>query len=150
MTQLSLVIAVFSPLGTTKRKDERRAQQATFGHSGSTPHWIERAPPASPEGENGSSGREGLQMDDSAVSTRSYRFSVTDCCSLFSSLQNMLIQDSDGYRKQYEESIHEKVCCTFKVVVLILIRKNNNSEMESCLVRLLHHRLFLCSDVWLI
>lgn len=75
------------------------------------------------------------------VSTHSYRFSVTDCCCLFSSLQNMLIQDSDGYRKQYEESIHEKVCCTFKEVVLILIRKNklsnNNSEIESCLVR--HH-----------
>lgn len=27
------------------------------------------------------------------------------------SLQNLLIQDSEGYRKQYEESIQEKVGC---------------------------------------
>uniref|UniRef100_A0A8C6MMW6 PTPRF interacting protein alpha 2 n=1 Tax=Nothobranchius furzeri TaxID=105023 RepID=A0A8C6MMW6_NOTFU len=28
--------------------------------------------------------------------------------------KNVLIQDSDGYRKQYEESIHEKVGCTHR------------------------------------
>lgn len=27
------------------------------------------------------------------------------------SLQNLLIQDSEGYRKQYEESVQEKVGC---------------------------------------
>lgn len=30
---------------------------------------------------------------------------------LFFSLQNLLIQDSEGYRKQFEESIQEKVGC---------------------------------------
>lgn len=30
-------------------------------------------------------------------------------CLVSSSLQNLLIQDSEGYRKQYEESIQEKV-----------------------------------------
>uniref|UniRef100_A0A8C6MK03 PTPRF interacting protein alpha 2 n=1 Tax=Nothobranchius furzeri TaxID=105023 RepID=A0A8C6MK03_NOTFU len=31
--------------------------------------------------------------------------------------KNVLIQDSDGYRKQYEESIHEKVGCTHREVI---------------------------------
>lgn len=35
--------------------------------------------------------------------------SLPDLGLLFFSRQNLLIQDSEGYRKQYEESIHEKV-----------------------------------------
>lgn len=35
--------------------------------------------------------------------------SLLDYGLLFFSRQNLLIQDSEGYRKQYEESIHEKV-----------------------------------------
>lgn len=35
--------------------------------------------------------------------------SLPDFGLLFFSRQNLLIQDSEGYRKQYEESIHEKV-----------------------------------------
>lgn len=35
--------------------------------------------------------------------------SLPDLGLLFFSWQNLLIQDSEGYRKQYEESIHEKV-----------------------------------------
>lgn len=35
--------------------------------------------------------------------------SLPDLGPLFFSRQNLLIQDSEGYRKQYEESIHEKV-----------------------------------------
>lgn len=35
--------------------------------------------------------------------------SLPDFGLLLFSRQNLLIQDSEGYRKQYEESIHEKV-----------------------------------------
>lgn len=36
------------------------------------------------------------------------RWIFTPLCFSFS-LQNLLIQDSEGYRKQYEDSLHEKV-----------------------------------------
>lgn len=49
----------FLPAGPTAGKDERRAQQATLGHGGPTPHRVQRASPAPPEGEDGGPGREG-------------------------------------------------------------------------------------------
>lgn len=49
----------FIPPGSTEGKDERGAQQAAVGHGGQTPHRVQRASAAPPEGENGSSRREG-------------------------------------------------------------------------------------------
>lgn len=52
-------IAYLIPAGSAEGKDERGAQQATLGHGGQTPHRVQRASSAPPEGENGSSRGEG-------------------------------------------------------------------------------------------
>lgn len=119
---ISLIVC-FLAAGPSEGKDERRAQQASVGHGGQTPHRVQRASAAAPEGEDGGSGGEGPRwpMETSQhkhwpVNARTewvFCFNlwhVLFCFSLFSS-QNLLIQDSENYRKQYEESIQEKVGC---------------------------------------
>lgn len=94
----------FSPSGSTERKDERRAQQAAVGHRGPPPHRVQRASAAPPQRADGGPRGEGCRWFPRRC--EGVRDSSHSC---LSPLQNMLIQDSDGYRKQYEESLHEKV-----------------------------------------
>lgn len=48
--------------GPAEGKDERRAQQASLGHGGPTPHRVQRAAAAAPEGEDVGSGGEGPRI----------------------------------------------------------------------------------------
>lgn len=51
----------FLSSGSTERKDERRAQQASVGHRGPAPHRVQRASAAPPQRADGGPRGEGCR-----------------------------------------------------------------------------------------